>query len=77
MCRYSSDTYGDLPKHNPTDSRNAVGNNAYGCMKQLYILKKQNRNLKVLLSSVAGPTPPAFQPLFLLMPAVPSLPLQR
>lgn len=44
--------YADTDKHYPTDSwgdANATSN-AYGCVKQLYLIKQAHRTMKVLLS---------------------------
>ncbi|OTA96942.1 glycoside hydrolase family 18 protein [Hypoxylon sp. CO27-5] len=46
----SSDPVVDLQKRYPDDSKSNRTRNAYGAVKQLFIHKKYNRNLKTLLS---------------------------
>ncbi|KAG4257686.1 chitinase 1 [Fusarium proliferatum] len=47
---YSVDSYADVQKPLDDDSRTGSGSTAYGCVEQIYGLKKKHRQMKVLLS---------------------------
>ncbi|KAI1428378.1 glycoside hydrolase superfamily [Xylaria sp. FL1777] len=56
----SADPVVDLSQKYPNDKQWERGRNAYGAVKQLYIHKKWNRQLKVLLSIGGGDYSPKF-----------------
>lgn len=47
---FLTDPYADEQKHFPGDTWGESGNNIYGCLKQMYLLKLAHRTFKVLLS---------------------------
>jgi chitinase len=48
--RFLADPWADIEKPLSEASSDESGNNLHGCLEQLYLLKRQNQGLKVLLS---------------------------
>lgn len=48
--RFATDEWSDISIKFPGDEQIPAGNNAFGCVNQLYQLKKKNRHFKTLLS---------------------------
>ncbi|KAJ6064707.1 hypothetical protein N7444_000360 [Penicillium canescens] len=49
-----SDTWSATDKHYSPDSWADTGNNVYGCVKELFLLKKKNRNLRTAFETEGG-----------------------